>query len=168
MTDLILTPMGLRVGREVIPVSIGRGGIRADKAEGDMATPSGRHPILGLRYRPDRVPAACVSHLPCGFARPIRLNDLWCDDPAHPAYNQPVSAPFGASHEVMRRPDPLYDLVLITGWNYPKATPGRGSAIFMHLWRRPGYPTAGCVAMARRDMLWLIRKLGPDSALVVA
>lgn len=167
MTDLILTPMGLRVGREVIPVSIGRGGVRANKVEGDSATPVGRHPIWGLRYRPDRVPARWVQHLPPRFAQPIRRGDLWCDDPAHPAYNQPVRAPFAASHEVMRRPDPLYDLVLIAGWNYPVAQPGRGSAIFMHLWRRPGYPTAGCVAMARRDMAWLLRQLGPGSALIV-
>src|SRR5690606_11923123 len=118
--------MGLRAGSRVIPCSVGRGGIRADKREGDGATPTGRHRIVGLLYRPDRLPP------PNGWARPIVPGDLWCDASGHPAYNHPVRAPFAPSHEAMRRPDPLYDIVLITDWNWPDARPGRGSAIFLH------------------------------------
>jgi L,D-peptidoglycan transpeptidase YkuD (ErfK/YbiS/YcfS/YnhG family) len=67
----------------------------------------------------------------------------------------------------MRRPDPLYDIVLITDWNYPRAQPGMGSAIFLHQWRRPGFPTAGCIAMARRDLIWLAGRVTPGDSLIV-
>ncbi|SIQ16194.1 L,D-transpeptidase catalytic domain [Paracoccus thiocyanatus] len=158
---LALTPMGLRAGSRLIPCSVGRGGIRAEKREGDGATPIGLHRIVGLLYRPDRVAR------PNAWARPILPGDLWCDASGHAAYNQPVRAPFTPSHEAMRRPDPLYDIVLVTDWNHPQARPGLGSAIFLHQWRRPGFPTAGCIAMARRDLLWLAAAVAPGDPLEV-
>ncbi|MFT4014802.1 MAG: L,D-transpeptidase family protein [Paracoccus sp. (in: a-proteobacteria)] len=156
-----LTPMGLRIGRRVIPCVVGRGGLSRDKREGDGATPIGRHRIVGLLYRPDRVAR------PSGWARPILPGDLWCDASGHPAYNHPVRAPFAASHEAMRRPDPLYDIVLVTDWNHPQAREGAGSAIFLHQWRRPGFPTAGCIGMARRDLSWLGSMVRPGDVLEV-
>ena len=78
-----------------------------------------------------------------------------------------MRAPFGPSHEVLRRADPLYDIVLVTDWNYPEAAPGRGSAIFLHQWRRPGFPTAGCIAMARGDLIRLAAELPPGAELIV-
>lgn len=158
---LTLTPGRLRAPGRSIPVSIGRGGVRADKREGDGATPAGVHRITGLLFRPDRLAA------PAPWARPIGPGDLWCDDPDDAAYNHPVRAPFAASHERMRRADPLYDVVLLTDWNRPKARPGAGSAIFLHQWRRPGWPTAGCIAMARGDLLWLAARAAPGTVLVV-
>jgi L,D-peptidoglycan transpeptidase YkuD (ErfK/YbiS/YcfS/YnhG family) len=101
------------------------------------ATPRGILRIAALMYRPDRVAP------PAPWALPIYLGDLWCDDPAHKSYNQLCRAPLKASHEQMRRADPQYDIVLITDWNWPKARPGAGSAIFMHQWRRPGSTYSG-------------------------
>lgn len=158
---MILSPMGLRVGRRVIPCSVGRGGIRADKCEGDGATPMGRHRIVGLLYRPDRLGP------PQRWAEPILPGDLWCDDSNDAAYNHAVRAPFAPSHEAMRRPDPLYDIVLVTDWNWPDARSGAGSAIFLHQWRRPGFPTAGCIAMARHDLIWLAKTVRPGDDLIV-
>ena len=44
----------------------------------------------------------------------------------------------------------MYDLILLTDWNWPHADPGRGSAIFIHQWRRPGAdPTAWLRAPCR-------------------
>lgn len=161
--DLVLSPTGLRFRGRRLACTIGRGGITTDKREGDGATPAGIHRITGMLYRPDRLTARALP----GWARPIGRCDLWCDDPAHPAYNRPVRAPLDASHEVLRRADPLYDLVLVTDWNTAPAVPGRGSAIFLHSWRRPGYPTAGCIAFDRADLLWIARRLDPGARLVV-
>lgn len=158
---MVLTPAGLRFGGRLIPCSIGRGGVSAAKREGDGATPVGFHRIVGLLYRPDRVAP------PAPWAEPIGPGDLWCDDSAHPAYNQWVRAPFPASHERLRRPDPLYDLVLVTDWNWPGARAGRGSAIFLHQWRRPRYPTAGCIAVSRRDLVRLAAEAASGTRLVV-
>ncbi len=156
-----LTPMGLWARGRVLPCSIGRSGLTSTKREGDGATPLGRHRIVGLLYRPDR------TARPAAWAQPILPGDLWCDASGHPAYNHATRAPLAASHEAMRRPDPLYDIVLVTDWNWPDARPGAGSAIFLHQWRRPGFPTAGCIAMARRDLAWLASVLRPGEELLV-
>ncbi|MCV6595092.1 MAG: L,D-transpeptidase family protein [Silicimonas sp.] len=158
---MVLTPMGLRFAGRRLPCSIGRGGVTQAKREGDGATPIGTHRIAGMLYRPDRMPR------PAPWAVPIRPRDLWCDAPEHPDYNLPVKAPFAASHEVMRRADPLYDLVLVVDWNYPRAMPGAGSAIFLHRWRRPGAQTEGCIAMAPQDLLWLAERIPPGTRLIV-
>ena len=159
--DMVLTPRGLRVRGRTLPCTIGRSGVVADKREGDGGTPAGTHRITGCLYRPDRMAR------PVPWAEPIRPGDLWCDAPDSPDYNHPVSAPFAASHERLRRTDPLYDLVLVTDWNRPDAAPGRGSAIFVHRWRRPGHPTEGCVALRPADLRWLTAGLRPGDRLIV-
>jgi len=139
----------------------GRGGITTAKREGDGATPAGAHAILACLYRPDRIAR------PVPWAKPIRRRDLWSDDPRDPAYNLMVSAPHAHSAERLFRPDPLYDLLLITGYNWPEPLRGAGSAIFIHVWRGPARPTAGCVAMARQHLLWMVRRLRPGARLIV-
>lgn len=155
--------MGVRFLNRMFPCSIGRGGIvpARRKREGDGGTPTGVHRIVGMLYRPDRMAQ------PADWALPIGPMDLWSDDPKDPDYNLMVRAPHGFSHEKLRRADPLYDLVILTDWNWPMAVPGRGSAIFLHRWRRPGYPTAGCVAFAPLDLLWIARRITYGTRLIV-
>jgi L,D-peptidoglycan transpeptidase YkuD (ErfK/YbiS/YcfS/YnhG family) len=93
---------------------------------------------------------------------------LWSDDVKDAAYNQLVRAPYAPSHENLRRADPLYDLVLLTDWNWPNAEPGRGSAIFLHRWRRPGFPTEGCVAFRPDHLRQVVRKAAPGTRLIVS
>lgn len=150
--DMVLTPKGLRFAGQTWPCTIGKGGLARDKREGDGATPIGVHRIVGLLYRPDRLVK------PCDWAVPIRPGDLWSDDPAHEDYNLMVRVPYPHSHETLRRADRLYDIVILTDWNWPRAHRGRGSAIFLHRWRRPGYPTEGCIAL-RADHLHRIAGL---------
>ena len=159
--DLVLTPRGLRFRGQTLPCTIGRGGVSGDKREGDGATPRGTHRLVAMLYRPDRMAA------PAPWATPILPGDLWSDDPAAPDYNNLVRAPYLPSHEDLRRADPLYDLVIVTDWNWPDAYPGRGSAIFIHQWRRPGYPTEGCVALPRCALHRLARRLNPHTRLIV-
>ena len=68
---------------------------------------------------------------------------------------------------MLRRADPLYDIVLLTDWNWPLAETGRGSAIFLHQWRRPGYPTEGCLAFARSDIRWLAERAAPGTPILI-
>ena len=158
-----LTPQGLAAFGRLIPCTMGRSGIRAaaDKREGDAATPAARLHVTACYYRPDRVAA------PGPWAVALRPGDLWCDAPDHPAYNQLARAPLSASHEEMRRADPLYDIVLVTDWNAAPVVPGRGSAIFLHQWRRPGHPTAGCLGMARGDIAWLAARARPGTPCLI-
>ena len=161
--DLVVTRNGARFLGRGFPCTIGRSGRTTDKREGDGATPCGCHRVTGILYRPDRIAA---QRLP-GWARPIGPGDLWCDDPDHQSYNHLSRAPLAASHECLSRADPLYDLVLTTDWNWPHAVPGKGSAIFIHTWRAPGYPTAGCVAFRRDHLLWIASRVDQRSRIIV-
>ncbi len=158
---MVLTPRGLRFLGRVIPCSIGRGGVRAKKREGDGTTPIGVHRIIGMLYRSDRM------EQPASWALPIRPGDLWSDDPEDPDYNLMVRAPHGFGHERLARADRLYDLVILTDWNWPQAEPGHGSAIFIHRWRKPGHPTEGCIALRPTDLRWIARRIRHQTRLVV-
>jgi L,D-peptidoglycan transpeptidase YkuD (ErfK/YbiS/YcfS/YnhG family) len=159
--DLVVTKGKARFMGRQFACTVGRGGVTDRKREGDGATPLGTHRIVGMLYRPDRLAAVP------DWAVPIGPGDLWSDDPRDVDYNLMVRAPRRFSHEKLRRADPMYDLVLITDWNWPYSVPGRGSAIFIHSWRRPGYPTAGCVAFSRSDLIWIANRIRHQTRLVV-
>jgi L,D-peptidoglycan transpeptidase YkuD (ErfK/YbiS/YcfS/YnhG family) len=150
-----------------MPCGLGKGGVRADKREGDGATPLGRFPILGGFVRTDRWrrPRTRVP------VQAIRPDHGWCDDPTDRRYNRPIRLPAKARHERMWREDGLYDLVLDLACNRGPIRRGRGSAIFLHL-ARPGFrPTEGCIAVApeaARKLLGLLSRrptvvIGPSA-----
>lgn len=153
----------LLAGPLVIPCALGRSGIATRKREGDGTSPRGRFGLRAAVYRPDHLKVRPATALPI---RPTRPHDGWCDAPSHRRYNRPLTLPCpGVSAEEMWRGDGLYDLVIDIDYNRGPIRPGRGSAIFMHV-ARPGYPpTEGCVALARADLLRLLRRLGPRTRL---
>lgn len=129
--------------------SLGRGGVRPDKQEGDGATPSGVLALRRVLYRADRVPRP-----ECAVAvEPLAPTDGWCDDPGHRDYNSMVRLPHPGRCEALWREDGIYDVIGVLGWNDAPAMPGRGSAIFLHVARPDFAPTEGCVAMALPDLL---------------
>ncbi|CAK7258282.1 MULTISPECIES: L,D-transpeptidase [unclassified Shinella] len=145
----------VQVGPLRLPAAIGRSGRTSRKREGDGATPIAAMPLLSGFLRGDRLPQP-QSALPLRRIRPAML---WCDAPKHPSYNRLVRAPFKPSHEEMQRKDELYDICLVLDWNVTARRRHAGSAIFFHL-IRPGYePTAGCIALAQRDMLRILPHL---------
>lgn len=160
-SDLVVTRWGARFAGRQMPCAVGRGGIGTKRREGDGVTPVGRHRIEMVFWRPDRgVPPVCG-------ARPIRAVDGWSDDPADPAYNRLVRRPHGFSHEAMRRADGQYDLVAVLDWNRTPVVRGGGSAIFLHVWRGPRRPTAGCIALRRADLAHVLRHWTSHSRVVV-
>lgn len=138
---------------ERIPATIGAGGIKTHKIEGDHATPTGIFPLRRVFYRADRV-ASPVCHLP---VEPLSRQDGWCDDPTHSDYNRYVMLPHPARHERLWRDDHLYDLVVVLGYNDAPPVPGRGSAIFLHLPPPHCRPTEGCIAIAEPELRKLLR-----------
>ena len=144
--------------------ALGRSGVRADKREGDGATPAGCWPLRRVLYRPDRL-AAPPTALPVA---PLTRRDGWCDEPGHAAYNRPVELPHAASHEALWRDDRLYDVLVVLGYNDDPPLPERGSAVFLHV-AAPGYgPTAGCVALALDDLLEVLAGCGAEARLCVS
>ena len=160
--DLIVGRWGARFRGRAFPVSLGRAGVSAAKREGDGATPAGVHRITGGMWRADRARRPCGGPLLKAGPR-----DIWSDDPADPGYNRLLRlGARGFGHERMRRGDGLYDLVLFTDWN-AAGRPGGGSAIFVHCWRGPRKPTAGCVAFRRSDLMWIWARWGRRSRVIV-
>jgi L,D-peptidoglycan transpeptidase YkuD (ErfK/YbiS/YcfS/YnhG family) len=145
------------------PCALGRGGCRAQKREGDGATPIGQWSVREMLYRPDRV-LRPSTRLP---GRPIRRHDGWCDAVADRNYNRPVRLPYQASAERLWRQDGLYDVVVVLGYNDRPRCLGRGSAIFLHA-AKPGYtPTAGCIALSRDHLLRVLERLDRRSRITV-
>jgi len=98
--------------------------------------------------------------------------DYFVDAPDSSAYNQWQHIPDGQpndaksrwqSCERMRRDDALYEFGMVVNHNMQAPVPGRGSAIFLHVWRTPETATRGCTAMARQDLLRLMQWLRPDA-----
>lgn len=149
MTQAILHSDGrLTLAGRTFRAALGRGGVRADKQEGDGATPAGLLPLRRVLYRADRVPPpACAVPI-----EPLAPDDGWCDDSADAAYNRRVRLPYAGSHEELWRTDALYDLIGVLGWNDTPAERGRGSAIFLHIARPDFAPTQGCIALAQADL----------------
>jgi L,D-peptidoglycan transpeptidase YkuD (ErfK/YbiS/YcfS/YnhG family) len=146
-----------------VPVSLGRGGIRANKREGDGGTPRGTFQPLRLWWRADRHPRPRTL-LPI---RPIDPQDAWCEDPSHRHYNQPVRLDRDHAGDRLWRDDHLYDFVVELDHNTSPRIAGRGSAVFLHLARNNFSATAGCVAMTRASMLRLLARLGPSTRVVI-
>lgn len=136
-------------------VALGCSGVSALKREGDGATPLGRFPIRCVLYRPDRVPR---PHVPFPV-RAISADDGWCENPSDRNYNRLVKLSPGSTADRLKRADHLYDLVLVLGHNDKPRVKSRGSAIFVHLAREGLTPTAGCIALSRRDLLALLAEL---------
>ncbi len=133
----------LRFRRHTLRCALGPAGIRAEKREGDGATPAGLLRLVRVFYRADRLarPAAALP------VEPLAPADGWCDDPAHADYNRRIALPHPARHEALWREDAVYDLLVTTDWNTAPVRAPLGSAIFLHL-ARPGLPpTEGCVAL---------------------
>ncbi|MBF0305605.1 MAG: L,D-transpeptidase family protein [Alphaproteobacteria bacterium] len=165
MTDLVVAAPGvLRFDGRSFHCALGRGGVSADKREGDGATPLGRFPLRRALWRPDRM-AAPVTGL---AVLPLSPDDGWCDDPAHPDYNRPVRLPHPARCEALWREDGVYDVIVVVGHNDDPPVAGLGSAIFMHVARPGRPPTEGCVALDLPDLLALLTLCRPGDSLVVA
>jgi L,D-peptidoglycan transpeptidase YkuD (ErfK/YbiS/YcfS/YnhG family) len=153
----------LLAGPRTMPVVLGRGGIRANKFEGDGATPRGRFRLVRLWWRADRHPHP-PTLLP---ARRIHPTLAWCEDTTDRRYNRSFQRSAGDSGDRLWRDDHLYDFIIEIDHNTRPRIAGRGSAVFVHLARPNRSPTAGCVALAPKDLQRLLAVLGPQTRIAV-
>ena len=165
MIDLITVRGGFLSWPGVrVRAAIGKGGLTADKREGDGATPVGTVALRELWYRPDRLEAPSTG-LDC---HPITPESGWSDDAADPLYNRAVPVPHPYRHERLWRDDGLYDLIVPLGYNDDPPVPGLGSAIFLHCAGQDYGPTEGCVAVARADLLVLLAACSSETRIAVS
>jgi L,D-peptidoglycan transpeptidase YkuD (ErfK/YbiS/YcfS/YnhG family) len=150
-------------GPFTLPVALGRGGIKANKHEGDGASPRGTFRLKRLWWRADKHPRPLTAL----SARPIGTNDAWCEDPTDRHYNQPIKRRPDEGGDRLMRADALYDYVIELDHNTRPRIKRRGSAVFIHV-ARPGFrPTAGCIALEIGALRRLLGRLGPHTRIVV-
>ena len=153
----------MTAGPLVFPVALGRGGILANKREGDGGTPRGTFRLKRLWWRPDR-DVRPVTALP---VRRITAQDAWCEDPDDRRYNQPIRVPVGKPGDRLRRDDQLYDFIIEIDHNTRPRIARRGSAVFLHVARPDLSASAGCVTMPKARLRGLLRQLGPGTRIVI-
>jgi L,D-peptidoglycan transpeptidase YkuD (ErfK/YbiS/YcfS/YnhG family) len=157
-------PQGwLLAGPLALAVALGRGGIKANKREGDGATPRGRFRPVRLWWRADRMPRP-PTFLP---VRRIGSEDAWCEDPRHRSYNRAVRRSAIEPGDRLRRADNLYDMIVQIDHNSRPRIAGRGSAIFIHVARPLLAPTSGCIALRYKDLRTLLRRISAKTRIEI-
>ena len=131
---------------------IGKNGTTNNKFEGDNKTPKGLFSINKVYYRKDK------NIKPITKLDTISINRKmgWCNDVTNKKYNRLIKINKNIKYEKMFRKDYKYDYVVPINFNTKKTKIGRGSAIFIHLTKNYK-PTAGCIALKKKDFLILLR-----------
>jgi L,D-peptidoglycan transpeptidase YkuD (ErfK/YbiS/YcfS/YnhG family) len=62
----------------------------------------------------------------------------------------------------MKRSDHLYKYGIVIEYNSLNTIKGKGSAIFIHIERSAGAPTAGCIAVSEENIINLIKWINPN------
>ena len=133
--------------------SIGKKGLTKKKIEGDKKTPIGIFSLGNLYYRADRN-LKPLTKLKC---IKIKKHMGWCDDiKSNKRYNKMINVSNKIRHEKLYRRDYKYDLMIPINYNTQKTKLGKGSAIFLHLTKNYK-PTAGCIALKKKDFLIILR-----------
>ena len=140
---------------------VGKKGINYNKKEGDYTTPKGLFKLRKLYFRKDRVgiPKCKI------YKKNIKKNMAWCDDPNHKKYNEEIKTYNKDLKEHLYRIDHKYDYVISISHNEKKIS-GKGSAIFLHLTNNYK-PTAGCVALKKKDFEILLKLIDKNTKIKI-
>ena len=133
--------------------ALGKAGIRKKKKEGDNITPKGIYKIIKIYYRDDRIKKISSKFKLIKITKKMG----WCDDPKSEKYNQLIKLPNKYSHEKLYKKNNTYDLLLVLDYNMKPIVKNKGSAIFIHVAKRNYKPTAGCIALKKKDLLKLTK-----------
>ena len=138
----------------------GLNGLNSNKKEGDLTTPKGLFKLKKLYFRKDRVgvPKCKLNK------KVIKKNMAWCDDPLQKEYNKEIQIKKNI-RESLYRVDHKYDYLVSISHNHKKI-PYKGSAIFLHLTNNYK-PTAGCIALIRKDFEILLKLINQKTKIKI-
>ena len=143
---------------------IGKKGSTINKKEGDKKTPKGIFEIENLYYRRDRIekPKTLLKCIE------IKKEMGWCNDIYFPKkYNKLIKIEKKIKHEKLKRKDKKYDLLIPIKYNFKNPIVGRGSCIFIHLTENYK-PTAGCVALKKKDFLIMLKLIKKNTKIKIS
>ena len=143
--------------------AFGKAGIGNKKFEGDNVTPKGEFRIVKIYYRKDR-----LKKLSSKFTLTKIIKNIgWCDDPKSRKYNQPIKLPTKYGHEILYRRDNIYNLILVLNYNMKPTIKNKGSAIFIHVAKKNYKKTAGCIALKKSDLIFLVKEIKKNTKVII-
>ena len=155
----------LKAGNKIFNCQIGSGGLKnpLKKIEGDQATPIGKWCLISLYYRPDRILRPKLKKKKSLKINQITKNCGWCDDTTSNYYNKYLKTNNSWSQiihfESLWRVDNAYDILIVISYNIKPTIKNKGSAIFLHCSFLDNRSTSGCVAIKKRDLIYLLKTL---------
>ena len=144
-----------------IKCCVGKNGLNLNKREGDFSTPRGVFNLGKLYFRKDRVgiPKTRINK------KIITKKLAWCDDSNSSFYNEEIYTQKKRVKERFYRRDNKYDYLITIDYN-SKKIPFNGSAIFIHL-TNDYEPTAGCIAIKKKDFQILLKLINLKSKIKI-
>ena len=154
----------LYLGKYKLRCAIGKRGITYKKKEGDQKTPKGTFSFKSIFYRKDR-----MRNLKTTIKKKIITKNMgWCDDSNSKYYNKLIKLPFKKKAEKMWLEDRIYDVLVVIDYNIKPVIKNKGSAIFLHIAKKNYPPTKGCIAINKKDILFLINKINNKTKLIIS
>ncbi len=132
------------------------------KKEGDLTSPAG---VFRFGNAFGYSPIENATEIPSNY---IRIDEYTqcIEDINSTYYNKIVTNKLSGkdwtSTDHMLREDDLYEWGIEIAHNYEKPLAGKGSCIFLHVWRNAHSGTAGCTAMEKEEMYRILRWIQPD------
>ena len=163
MTIIIKNKATLIYDEFIFKCCIGKNGKSKHKIEGDYKTPKGIYNLDKLYFRNDRN-SKPETKLKC---LPINKKMGWCNDVKNKKYyNKLININKKINYEKLFRKDYKYDFVIPIKYNFKNTKLGKGSAIFIHL-TKDYIPTAGCIALSKKDFLILIKLINKKTKIKI-
>ena len=165
-------PKLIFLGR-VFKCQIGLNGVVAKfkKREGDKSTPRGKWQLKTIYLRREEIFKLKIHKRVKQKLIIIQNNYLWCDDPTSKHYNKlyknTKEQKLNFSYEKLFRKDKVYNFVIELSFNTQPIQKGKGSAIFIHCSFPDCRPTAGCVALDKNSLKFLISNLQKKNSIYI-
>ena len=155
----------IRACNRVFECQIGDAGIEkaVRKTEGDKTTPMGNWHLKKVYYRSDKVLRPKLKKKNVLKIKKITKNCGWCDDIRSNKYNKYINISklksINTNYEKLWREDEAYDIIIIISHNLKPTIKNKGSAIFIHCSFEDNRKTSGCVALEKKDLVFLLKNL---------
>ena len=90
----------------------------------------------------------------------------WCHNINSRKYNKESKFLNYSETENLFRKDCQYDIFIVINYNINPVRKGKGSAIFLHLTKNYT-PTRGCVAITKKNFIYLIKKINKKTKIKI-
>ncbi|MFC0187303.1 L,D-transpeptidase [Fictibacillus aquaticus] len=141
-----------RAAFPVMKAVVGKTGVSSRKVEGDGKSPTGKF-LFGTAFGSAVKPSAVTWPY-----KKTTVSDFWVDDAKSSYYNKWVNttkmkATWNSAEKLLQ---PLYKYAAVIRYNDDPIVKGKGSAIFLHVWKNEYSPTLGCTAVSEANLVKLL------------